>query len=575
MAYVLRRIIRRGLRHGYKLDIKEPFFHKLVDVLVDEMGDAFPVLAEQREHVINVLRNEEEKFSETLSQGMEILKAQIAKLDTKTIPGEFVFQLYDTYGFPADLTADIARERDLEVDMPGFEEAMEAQRARGRAATSFATSLGQKVSVSQAVEFGGYENVENVGCVLGVFDSAGDPVAVLNENDKGILVLDNTTFYAESGGQVGDKGTIATDTFEFDVEDTLITGPQFMHIGRVRKGQVQLNEEVRAQVDQSRRDKIRCNHSATHLLHAALREVLGKHVQQKGSLVNDEKLRFDFSHEELITNHELQDIEDRVNAQILLNTPVTTELMAHEEALKAGAMALFGEKYDDEVRVLSMGDGYSVELCGGTHVARTGDIGLLKLVSSSSTASGTRRIEAVTGQGALAWVREQQQVLDSLSQTLKVPNSELVERVKSTLDENKQLTKSLEAMSQKQAAAQSAGLVDQVENLGEAQFIATEVSGDGKAMMQTLDSLRAKIGDKAVIVLAQNNGGKVNMVVASGKGISAKVNASDLLQTINPHVGAKGGGRPDLARAGGGSNPDGLADGFAAAREFVNHLMVG
>ncbi len=567
-AYVLRRIIRRALRHGNKLNIKEPFFHKLVNVLADEMGEAYPELVANQAQVTEALRHEEERFGETLNQGMEILRGRIGELEDNTIPGELVFQLYDTYGFPADLTADVARERNLDVDMAGFEAAMEEQRSRGRAAASFSASLGQRISVGSKVDFLGYEATTGESGIEALFDMEGETVEQLSAGQQGVVVLEQTPFYAESGGQVGDVGTLSAAGVEFRVDDTQISGEQFMHIGEVIEGALESSTRLAADIDVGRRERIKRNHSATHLLHAALRSVLGSHVQQKGSLVNDEKLRFDFSHTQPVTVDELRRIEDMVNEQILLNSPVETALMSYDDALERGAMALFGEKYGDEVRVLSMGGDYSVELCGGTHVARTGDIGLLKVVAETGIAAGVRRIEAVSGQGALALIREQEAVLDGVATLVKSNRQEAVERVAAVLTENKSLSKALADAEQKLAASQGSDLAQAVEDIAGVSFIAAEVGGDNKAMMQTLDTLRSQFAS-SVIVLATLDGGRVGLVVGVSKDLNEKIKAPDIMAVVGPNVGAKGGGRPDLARAGGGDNPQGLADAFAAAREYV------
>lgn len=567
-AYVLRRIIRRALRHGNKLDIREPFFHKLVAVLVAEMGQAYPILVEQQAHVEEVLRAEEARFSETLNQGMELLEKHLESLQGNTLSGDVVFQLYDTYGFPADLTADVARERNLEVDMAGFETAMEAQRSRGRAAASFSTSLAQRVSVASSVDFLGYDGVSDEAEIEALFDLEGKSVSSLQAGQRGVVVLNRTPFYAESGGQVGDQGVLTAGDTRFQVEDTLLTGNQHMHIGKLQAGNLAVHDDVLAEVNADRRDRIRANHSATHLLHAALRRVLGDHVQQKGSLVNDEKLRFDFSHSAALSTEQLTAIEELVNSRIQENSAVETALMRYDDAVSKGAMALFGEKYSDQVRVLTMGNGYSVELCGGTHVARTGDIGLLKITAETGIAAGIRRIEAVTGNGALSLIRDTDLLLENLSQILKVGRSELLERVQNTLQENKQLHKQLAEVSQKMAASQGSDLASQSVDINGVNFLASEVEGDNKAMMQTLDTLRSQLGE-CVVVLAQVNAGKVGAVVGVSKKVVDKVSAPDIMATFGPLVGAKGGGRPDLARAGGGDNPSGLADAFAAAERFV------
>ena len=573
-AYVLRRIIRRALRHGNKLNIEGAFFHQLVDVLVEEMGDAYPSLAERADQVKDVLRLEEARFSETLNQGMELLAARIDQLEGTVIPGEIVFQLYDTYGFPADLTADVAREKGLEVDMAGFEAAMEAQRARGRASTSFSASLGQRINVADSVEFLGYQELQGGAQVLALFDPEGEPVESLESGEAGVVALNATPFYAESGGQVGDTGMLvgADRTLQFAVHDTQVSGEQHLHIGDLEQGRLQVGDKIQAQVDEPRREKIRRNHSATHLLHAALRQVLGEHVQQKGSLVTDEKLRFDFSHPQPVTHEQLRHIEDLVNLQIQQNSPVDTQLMGHADAIAAGAMALFGEKYGDQVRVLTMGHGYSVELCGGTHVSRTGDIGVCKLVAESGIAAGIRRIEAVSGPGALSWIRQQQQTLETLSGLVKATPSEVPDKVEQLLSEQKQLHKRLDELNQQVASNQGSDLLSGVREFGGVQFLAGEVSGDNKTMMQTLDTLRSQLG-ASIIVLAQNQNGKASLVVAVSKELVDRVSAPDLLQEIGPIVEAKGGGRPDLARAGGGQKPQAIEQALQAAQQWAEQRL--
>ena len=575
-AYVLRRIIRRALRHGYKLNIREPFFHKLVKVLVAEMGEAYPILAQHEQAVTTAIAQEEERFSETLSQGMELLKGELDQVNGDTLPGDVAFKLYDTYGFPVDLTADVARELGLQVDQKGFDDAMEAQRARGRASTSFSTSLGQKISVKQSVDFLGYEELNSNASVLAVFDINGDAKEALSAGEEGVVVLDRTPFYAESGGQAGDYGQLVIDNNIFVVKDTQVSGDQRLHIGIMSADSASsfsVGNAISASVNSVSRRKTQANHSATHLMHAALRSVLGDHVQQKGSLVNNEKLRFDFSHTGPVTAEQLHEIEDLVNEQILLNSPVTTELLSFDDAVERGAMALFGEKYGDEVRVLSMGGSYSVELCGGTHVSRTGDIGLFKIQLESGIAAGIRRIEAVSGEGALAVVSENDNLIASIGHTLKVGVSEINSRIIQILAENKALSREVEQLGQKIAASKSSDLGGQVERVNGVDFIAAHVEGDNKAMMQTLDTLRSQLSEDSVIVLAQVASGKVGLVVSVSKSITEKIKAPELLSAIAAQVGAKGGGRPDLARAGGGTNPDGVMQALADAHIWVRDRL--
>ena len=569
-AYVLRRIIRRGLRHGYKLDIKEPFFHKLVPVLVEEMGQAYPLLAERADDVTRALADEEARFSETLNQGMELLKKELGDVSGKTLPGDVAFKLYDTYGFPVDLTADVARELNMEVDQAGFDEAMDAQRARGRAATSFATSLGQKISVTEKVEFCGYEHVSNEAKVLAVFDSEGDSVSAVDAaNPKGVVVLDQTACYAESGGQAGDSGILSSDSARFEVSDTQISGDQYLHIGQLLSGTISPGDTLQAEVDDASRTRTRANHSATHLLHAALRQILGNHVQQKGSLVNADKLRFDFAHTGVIEATQLEQIEHLVNQQVRLNTGVDTQLLSYDEAVEGGATALFGEKYGDQVRVLSMGDGFSMELCGGTHVDRTGDIGLFRIVSEAGIAAGIRRIEAVTGEEALQTVRDDQDMLAEMGQTLKVSRRELRNRLQQLVSENRNLARQVEQLGQQLAANKSSDLSGEVVDINGVQFLAAQVDGDNKSMMQTLDTVRSQLQGDAIVVLAVVDGGKVALVAGASKGLADRLSAAELMQAVAPVVGAKGGGRPDLARAGGGDRADAVAEALEAARSWA------
>ena len=573
-AYVLRRIIRRGLRHGYKLNIKGDFFHKLVPVLVEEMGDAYPLLSERADEVVKALADEEARFSETLNQGMALLKKELGDVSGTTLPGDVAFKLYDTYGFPVDLTADVARELNMEVDQAGFDVAMEEQRARGRAATSFSTSLGQKISVKDKVEFCGYEQLANNAQVIAVFDSEGELLSCLDAgNDSGVVVLNQTAFYAESGGQVGDVGALVSKAGRFAVTDTQISGDQYLHIGQLTQGVISPGDILEASVDELTRSKTRANHSATHLLHAALRDVLGDHVQQKGSLVNAEKLRFDFAHTAIVDAQELQRIEDLVNQQVRLNSSVNTQLLGYDEAVQGGATALFGEKYGDEVRVLSMGDGFSMELCGGTHVERTGDIGLFRIVSEGGIAAGIRRIEAVTGGAALELIREDQQDLITVGQTLKVSRRELVNKVQQLVAENKDLSRQLEQMGQQLAASKGTDLINEAVQINGISVLAAQVDGDNKSMMQVLESLLAKVQGDVLVVLAVVDSGKVGLAAATNKALSQRLSAAELLQTVAPMVGAKGGGRPDLARAGGGDKTEAVEQALAAAREWVEDKL--
>jgi alanyl-tRNA synthetase len=556
-SYVLRRIIRRALRHGHMLQIREPFFHTLVAPLAREMGDAYPLLRERADDVSAALLREEKRFAETLSQGMELLDRTIADLSGKTIPGNVVFQLYDTFGFPTDLTADVARERGLAVDMAGFESAMEEQRDRGRAAARFSATLGQRVHTRGRVEFRGYEELATAATVVSVFDAEGAEIGALRAGDRGILVLDRTPFYAESGGQVGDAGSIAAAGLAFEVEDTQTSGDQFLHIGRLVSGEVHPGALVDCQVDSERRRRTRLNHSATHLMHAALRRVLGEHVQQKGSLVSADRLRFDFSHPEPLKAAEIEQIEALVNAEIQNNSAVDTALLGYQEAVARGAMALFGEKYGDQVRVLTMGDGFSVELCGGTHASRTGDIGVFRVVSEAGVAAGVRRIEALTGPGALAWIREAEALLDQIASSVRGSRGDLSEKVGNLLEENRRLARELDALKQKLAAAAGADLSASAVDVAGIKVLAARIEGGADDLLQTLDALKAELAS-AVIVLGAVEDGRVNLIAGVTRDLVDRIKAPDLIKALAPSVGAKGGGRPDMARAGGGDRPDAL-----------------
>ena len=567
-SYVLRRIIRRALRHGYMLNLREPFFHKLVAPLAEEMGEAYPILRQRSREVEAALLREERRFDETLTQGMDLLERTIGSLDSEVIPGEVVFRLYDTYGFPADLTADVARERGLSVDLEGFERAMEAQRQRGRAAAQFSAGLGQRVHTSGRVEFLGYDACEQDARVAGLFDEDGKAINILTRGDHGLVVLDRTPFYAESGGQIGDTGTLSGDGVLFQVEDTQASGDQHLHVGVLEQGTLEIGQRVHASVDAERRRRIMLNHSATHLMHAALRHVLGNHVQQKGSLVAPDRLRFDFSHPQPMTREEIARVEEEVNREIQANTPVGVEHLPYDDAMGRGAMALFGEKYGDQVRVLSMGNDYSVELCGGTHVSRTGDIGLFHIVSEAGIASGVRRIEAVTGPGALEWLESSERIVNDVGSLVRAGRSEVRDKVAGLLEENRRLTRELERLKQKLASSQGSDLAGRAVDVDGIKVLAAPVEGDAKSLLQTLDMLRSKLGS-AVIVLGNVADGKVSLIAGVSKDLTDRVSAPDLISVVGPEVGAKGGGRPDMARAGGGDKPDALVPALARVQDWV------
>ncbi len=571
-GYVLRRIIRRALRHGHKLDIRGPFFHRLVEPLANEMGEAYPILSSQTQHIERVLLAEEERFAETLAQGMELLEKSIRTLRGKQIPGDVVFRLYDTYGFPTDLTADVARERGLTVDTDGFDVEMEKQRERARAASRFDADIGQRIRVDRAVEFVGYDAVESTAKVLALY-SLGDgdvkPVDILSTGQTGVVILDRTPFYAESGGQVGDSGQLTTADAAFDVADTTSSGRQHLHKGALARGQLRVGANVTAKVDDERRRLTALNHSATHLLHAALRQVLGKHVQQKGSLVSSEYLRFDFSHAMPVSEAEQREIETIVNREIQANTPVQTELVGYQAAVEKGAIALFGEKYGDQVRVLTMGEGFSVELCGGTHVRRTGDIGLLRIVSESGIAAGVRRIEALTGPAALEFTEAGERDLRNIANLLKASRRDVVDKVRALLAQNREMQRDLSQLKEQAAASRGSDLADSARDVGGVRVLTAQIPGDDpKALLNTLDALKNKLGT-AVIVLGQVTDGKVNLIAGVTKNVVDRIKAGDLIGWVGPQVGARGGGRPDMARAGGGDRPDALAAALASVDAWV------
>ena len=565
-GYVLRRIIRRAIRHGHKLGLREPFFYRLVASLCEVMGDAYPELVSARPQVERVLKQEEERFAETLDHGMALLEDAIAGLEGDVIPGETVFKLYDTYGFPVDLTADIARERGLNLDMAGFERAMAAQRERARAASHFGAAAGEGLSVDAQTEFTGYDHLRGEGRIVALYRE-GEPAGQLAAGEEGLVVLDRTPFYAESGGQAGDRGMLRRGDAQLAVLDTQKQGEAFLHRVKVEQGAVAVGDEVEAEVVEQRRRETAAAHSATHLLHAALRQILGEHVQQKGSLVEAGRLRFDFSHFDAVTPAQLAEIEALVNEKIRANLPVETRLMAQDEAVAAGAMALFGEKYGDVVRVLSMGD-FSVELCGGTHVTRTGDIGLFKIVSEGGVAAGVRRIEAVAGEAALRYIGETEKHLQRVATLLKADTGIVESKVLALLDRSRALEKELEQLKAKLASSQGGDLAAQAVDIDGIQVLAAKLEGvDAKSLRDTVDQLKNKLGHAAV-VLAAVDGDKVSLVAGVTKAETARVKAGELVNAVAQQVGGKGGGRPDLAMAG-GKDPSGLEAALAAVPDWV------
>ena len=574
-GYVLRRIIRRALRHGWMLGVRQPFFHKMVGTLSELMGDAYPELPAARELVEKALKAEEERFAETLDSGMRIFDDVASRVVDGVIPGADAFRLYDTYGFPVDLTADIARERGLSVDMAGFEAAMEQQRETARAAGKFTSTTGlpaDLVAQLSPTVFLGYDKLDAGGLQVVALLKDGRPVPAVQAGDDAVVILDSTPFYAESGGQVGDTGVLAEQGVEFDVADTLKFAGQFHgHVGRVAKGSLKVGDHVVASVDAARRASTILNHSATHLLHAALREVLGTHVQQKGSLVAPDRLRFDFSHFQPMTQAELADVERRVNAQIRANSAAEVHHMGMQEALDFGAMALFGEKYGEQVRVLKMGD-YSTELCGGTHVGRTGDIGLFKLVGESGVSAGVRRIEAVTGQGALDYVADEERRLAEAADLLGGNAGEVVDKIRALTDRQKKLERELETLKARAASSATSDLGGAAIDVGGIRVLASRLEGfDAKALRDAMDRLKQQLGD-AVIVLAGTADGKAALVAGVNGAATGRVKAGELLSHIAGQIGGKGGGRPDLAQGGGEDGPA-LATALQGVPEWVRERI--
>ncbi|MET3066289.1 alanine--tRNA ligase [Atlantibacter hermannii] len=565
-GYVLRRIIRRAIRHGNMLGAKDTFFYKMVGPLISVMGSAGEDLKRQQAQVEQVLKTEEEQFARTLERGLALLDEELAKLTGDTLDGETAFRLYDTYGFPVDLTADVCRERNIKVDEAGFEAAMEEQRRRARESSGFGADYNAMIRVEGASEFKGYDHVELTGKVTALFVD-GKAVDQISVGEQAVVILNETPFYAESGGQVGDRGELQGNGFAFTVEDTQKYGQAIGHIGKLTRGVLKVGEGVNAQVDEARRARIRLNHSATHLMHAALRQVLGTHVAQKGSLVNDKGLRFDFSHFEAMKPEEIRAVEDLVNAQIRRNLPIETQVMDLEAAKAKGAMALFGEKYDDRVRVLSMGD-FSTELCGGIHADRTGDIGLFRIVSESGTAAGVRRIEAVTGEGALAQVHAQNQQLQDIAQLLKGDSQNLNDKVRAVIERTRQLEKELQQLKEQQAVQESANLSSKAIEINGVKLLVSELTNVEPKMLRTMvDDLKNQLGS-TVIVLATIADAKVSLIAGVSKDVTDRVKAGELIGMVAAQVGGKGGGRPDMAQAG-GTDTQALPAALASVESWV------
>ena len=566
-GYVLRRIIRRAIRHGNMLGAKDTFFWKLVAPLIDVMGSAGDELKQQQAQVEQVLKTEEEQFARTLERGLALLDEELSKLKGDTLDGETAFRLYDTYGFPVDLTADVCRERNIKVDEAGFEAAMEEQRRRARESSGFGADYNAMIRVDGASEFKGYDHLELNGKVTALFID-GKAVDSVSAGQEAVVILDQTPFYAESGGQVGDKGELKGAGFSFAVSDTQKYGQAIGHIGKVASGSLKVGDAVQADVDEARRQRIRLNHSATHLMHAALRQVLGTHVAQKGSLVNDKALRFDFSHFEAMKPEEIRAVEDLVNAQIRRNLAIETNIMDIDAARASGAMALFGEKYDDRVRVLRMGD-FSTELCGGTHAARTGDIGLFRITSESGTAAGVRRIEAVTGEGAMAMLHAQSDQLSDIAQLLKGDSHNLGEKVRAALERTRQLEKELQQLKEQAAAQESANLSSKAEEINGVKLLVSELAGVEPKMLRTMvDDLKNQLGS-TVVVLATVADGKVSLIAGVSKDVTDRVKAGELVGMVAQQVGGKGGGRPDMAQAG-GTDASALPAALASVKGWVS-----
>ncbi len=571
-GYVLRRIIRRAIRHGYKLGLRDPFFHKLVGTLCDEMGEAYPELAKSQAMIERVLLKEEERFAETLDQGMKILDHCIKELQGNVISGDTAFQLYDTYGFPLDLTADVAREQNLSVDTVGFENAMQGQRKQSRAASQFTADYSKDVELDAHCVFTGYTHLSEETKVLALL-KGGETVGQLEAGEEGMVVLERTPFYAESGGQVGDKGIIRAGDSVFTVTDTRKQGGEIiLHVGKLISGKLEIGSLCEALVDGERRKSIALNHSATHLLHAALRKIVGEHVAQKGSLVNAERLRFDFSHFEPMTGEQVREVERLVNAQIRANNNVSAQVMAKDDAMKVGAMALFGEKYGEEVRVLRIGE-FSTELCGGIHVERAGDIGFFKIVSETGVAAGVRRVEAVTGLNAVEWVEHTESLIQAVGERVKSGRDGLDEKIQQILDRSRQLEKELEKLQAKLASAAGSDLASQALDIGGLKLLVSRLDdADPKSLRDLVDQLKNKLGSAAILVAAVKDG-KISLAAGVTQDQTARIKAGDLVNVVAMQVGGKGGGRPDFAQAG-GNDPTKLDAALRDVPEWVRQKLV-
>lgn len=565
-GYVLRRIIRRAVRHGNLLGAKQAFFYQLVPTLAQAMGEAGQIIAQKQAQIQKVLKAEEEQFARTLERGLGLLSEALEKVENNLLSGEVAFKLYDTYGFPLDLTADVCRERNIAIDEASFEKEMQAQRARAQASSNFGVDYNNVIKVEGSTQFEGYQSTELAATIIGLF-SQGKAVESIQSGENAVVILDKTPFYGESGGQIGDSGYITTDLAQFRTQDTQKYGQVFGHIGQVESGSLSIGDKVYAKIDSSRREAITLNHSATHLLHSALRQVLGEHVAQKGSLVSEQALRFDFIQPESITKAQLEEIERIVNRKIRENTPVKIETMALETAKQKGAMALFGEKYGDYVRVVDMGD-FSIELCGGTHVKQTGDIGLFKLVSEGAVAAGIRRVEAVTGENAVAWLHQQQKIIQQSAELLKAESSTIVEKIQLLQDKQKRLEKELQQLKDKQAAQAGGELAKQAKEVNGVKVVVQQLDGiEPKILRNMVDDLKNQLGS-AVIVFASQMEDKVNLIVGVTADVTTKINAGELVGKMANEVGGKGGGRADMAMAG-GSEPQHIAKTLDLAVNWI------
>ena len=569
-GYVLRRIIRRALRHGYELGVEEPFFHEVIDPLVKEMGEAYPDLAQKSEYIKRIILTEEERFSATLAQGMRLLETEIDSLSGDILSGEFVFKLYDTYGFPVDLTSDIARVKQLKIDQKGFDKAMDRQKEMARTASQFSRQQVKEVDHGLETSFLGYDQHENDTKVTGIIKD--QLINQIAKGETGQVILEETAFYAESGGQVGDVGTIQSKTGAFQVLDTQSSGDALVHLGTVTNGTMALNDKVKATINPIRRQAITLNHTSAHLLHSALINVLGDHVAQRGSAVGDKRLRLDFSHDQALTTEELRQIEELVNKKIEKNIDVETSIMKHDEALESGALALFGEKYGEEVRVVNV-ELFSKELCGGTHVKNTGEIGFFKIISESSIASGTRRIEAITGDEALKWAEETEYLVEKLADMLQTGRDGIEKKVQTLVNNNRQMNLEIKDLKAQIIRQPSGDTANEIETINSISLLIKELAEDTEpsVMRSAIDQIKQDIGSGVIILASKSSKGKVRVAIGVTEDLVEKVQANILANEMSKVLGGKGGGRANYANAG-GSNVDDLYKSFDAARDWIKNI---